>query len=60
MMFISSREPNNTIKLHEFNESFLQSYTNPNASNVIILLLIANTPDDSCIAHFTRQISSIN
>ncbi|CAF4540229.1 unnamed protein product [Rotaria sp. Silwood1] len=54
------REPNNTIKLHEFNESFLQSYTNPNASNVIILLLIANTPDDSCIAHFTRQISSIN
>ncbi|CAF3546263.1 unnamed protein product [Rotaria sordida] len=54
------RESINTVKLDEFNESFLQNYTNSNAPNVIILLLIANTPDDSCIVHFRRQISLIN
>ncbi|CAF1584249.1 unnamed protein product [Adineta ricciae] len=50
----------NAIKCSEFDESFLQSYLAPGAPNVIVLLLIADSTDDSCIAHFNRQINSIN
>jgi hypothetical protein len=59
-MFISSRESINVVKLNEFDESLLQRYTNPGAPNVIILLLIADSPNDPCIAHFNRQINLIN
>lgn len=60
MCFYSSRESINSVKLIEFNEEILQQYINPGAPNVIILLLIANTPNDPCITHFCRQISSIH
>jgi hypothetical protein len=58
-IFISSQESINAIKLTEFDETLLQRYTNPGASNVIILLLIANTPNDPCISYFKKQISLI-
>ena len=54
-----SHEANNSIKITEFDEAFLQRYTTPGAPNMIILLLIADTPNDSCIGYFHRQISAI-
>ncbi|CAF1321831.1 unnamed protein product [Adineta steineri] len=54
------REPASTIKLNEFDQSFLQRYINPGAPNVIVLLLIADTPNDACIGYFNKQISLIN
>jgi hypothetical protein len=58
-MFISRRESVDTVKLDEFDETLLQRYTKPGASNVIILLLIADGPNDPCMAYFYRQISLI-
>ncbi|CAF4253007.1 unnamed protein product, partial [Rotaria sp. Silwood2] len=49
----------NQAKIYEFNESLIQRYINPSASNVIILLLIAETPNDSCVKHFIRKINAI-
>ena len=57
--FSSSQEPFNTIKLPEFDRTFLQHYMDPTAPNVIILLLIAETQTDPCIVHFNRQINLI-
>jgi hypothetical protein len=47
------------MKIHEFNESLLQRYTNPGASNVIILLLLADTPEDLSVQNFKREIHSL-
>ncbi|CAF3701786.1 unnamed protein product [Rotaria sordida] len=49
----------NQIKICEFNEALLQQYTNPGASNVIILVLIADTPEDLCVKDFIREINLI-
>ncbi|CAF4709932.1 unnamed protein product [Rotaria socialis] len=54
------RESTKATKLNEFDESFLQIYTDPNASNAIIILLIAETPNDSCVEYFHRQIRLIS
>lgn len=54
-----SPESNNSIKIAEFDQLFLQHYISPGAPNMIILLLIADKPNDSCIGHFQRQISAI-
>ncbi len=55
----SSRETLNTSNLTEFNQTLLQRYTNPGSTNVIIILLIADTPNDPCILQFTKHINSI-
>jgi hypothetical protein len=47
------------MKIYEFNESLIQHYTNPRAPNVIILLLIADTPKDLCVKNFIKEINSI-
>ena len=47
------------MKIYEFNQSLLERYLEPNAPNVIILLLIAETPKDLCVKNFKREISSI-
>lgn len=57
--FSSRQEPFNIIKLPEFDQAFLQHYMDPTAPNVILLLLIAETPTDPCIVHFNRQINLI-
>lgn len=46
-------------KIYEFNESLLKYYTNPNASYVIILVLIADTRKDSYVKKFKREINLI-
>ena len=58
--FDSSREQMaSSVKVSEFDKSLLQHYSSPTAPNVIILLLIADTTNDSCIASFLRQINLI-
>lgn len=47
------------MKIYEFNEPFLKHYTNPDASNVIILVLIADTRTDLCVKKFKKDINSI-
>jgi len=47
------------MKIYEFNESLIQYYTDPRAPNVIILLLIADTPKDLCVKNFKQEINSI-
>jgi hypothetical protein len=47
------------MKIYEFNEALIQHYTNPRAPNVIILLLIADTPKDLCVKNFIKEINSI-
>ncbi|UJR27849.1 hypothetical protein I4U23_009114 [Adineta vaga] len=55
-----NQESINVTKLKEFNESLIQHYLTPGVPNVIVLLLIADSIDDSCIAHFNRQINLIH
>ncbi len=48
------------VKVYKFNESLLERYTKPGASNAIILLLIADTSNDLCVKNFKRDINLIN
>ncbi|CAF1602995.1 unnamed protein product, partial [Rotaria sp. Silwood1] len=56
---IKKSNKTNQITIYEFNESLLEKYINPGASNVIILVLIAETSNDSYIKYFIRKINSI-
>ncbi|CAF1360475.1 unnamed protein product [Adineta steineri] len=47
------------IHIHDFNESLLERYMKPGASNIIILLLIADTPNDQCVEDFKQKIRLI-
>ncbi len=47
------------MKIYEFNESLLGRYTKSDAPNVIVLLLIADTPKDACVKNFKREINKI-
>ncbi len=59
ILFFCSQESINPIKLNEFNENLLERYISPGSSNVIILLLITDRPNDPCTVYFHRQISLI-
>jgi hypothetical protein len=54
MLFVFSQ-----IKVYKFNECLLERYTKPGASNVIILLLIADTSNDPRVKDFIREINLI-
>jgi hypothetical protein len=47
------------IQVHDFNECLLQHYINPGTPNIIILILIADTPKDLCVENFIREINLI-
>ncbi len=46
-------------KVYKFNESLLERYTKPGASNTIILVLIAYTSKDLYVKDFIREINLI-
>ncbi|CAF0956307.1 unnamed protein product [Adineta steineri] len=58
---INSKQSNKIkqIHIHDFDESLLERYMKPGASNVIILLLIADTPNDQCVEDFKQKIRLI-